>query len=99
LDSKGNRSLLAIGDRLAPLSERHAFEQVERIRLATVLLEEFPLLGRMVPDYDEPDFRELIVDVYRVFYLLMGEDVLVVAIEDARRSIRRALGHDPWSIV
>jgi plasmid stabilization system protein ParE len=55
-------------------------------------------MGRMVPDYGEPDFREIVLDNYRIFYLITDGDVLVMAIEDSKRNILRALGPDPWSI-
>ncbi len=40
-------------------------------------LAEFPVLGRIVPEFDEPSIREIVVRNYRVIYLLNEEDCRV----------------------
>ena len=40
-------------------------------------LAEFPELGRIVPEFDEPSIREIVVRNYRVIYLLNEEDCRV----------------------
>ena len=60
----------------------------------------FPQMGRVVPEYGDAEFREVISGNYRITYLTQSFDsVFIVAIVDGRRNFLAALGVDPWSIV
>ena len=41
---------------------------VRRLRTEGARLARFPELGRIVPEYDDPAFRELLVSPYRLVY-------------------------------
>jgi toxin ParE1/3/4 len=41
---------------------------VRRLRREAARLEQFPRLGRVVPEYDDSTIRELIVAPYRLLY-------------------------------
>jgi toxin ParE1/3/4 len=43
-------------------------------------LEEFPVSGRIVPEFPELPYREVIVSPYRFFYKIKGETVWIVAV-------------------
>ena len=77
-------------------SEMYGGALAARIVLAVDTLEIHPMLGRMVPEYEEEDVREIIVGNYRVVYLLAGSDIGIVAIIHGSRNIIRRLGRDPW---
>jgi len=53
-----------------------------RERAETVLrrLEEFPNSGRVVPEFPELPYREVIISPYRFFYRVKGEIVWIVAV-------------------
>lgn len=53
-----------------------------RERVETVLrrLEEFPDSGRVVPEFPELPYREVIIAPYRFFYRVKGENVWIVAV-------------------
>ena len=53
-----------------------------RERVETVLrrLEEFPDSGRVVPEFPELPYREVIIAPYRFFYRVKGETVWIVAV-------------------
>ena len=53
-----------------------------RERVETVLrrLEEFPDSGRVVPEFPELPYREVIIAPYRFFYRVKGEIVWIVAV-------------------
>lgn len=53
-----------------------------RERAETVLrrLEEFPSSGRVVPEFPELPYREVVIKPYRFFYRVKGEIVWVVAV-------------------
>jgi toxin ParE1/3/4 len=60
--------LQAIYDFIARDSTYYAQLTVEGILAATDLLEQFPLLGRHVPELPRSDLRELIKPPYRIVY-------------------------------
>lgn len=64
---------------------------VERLHESVVVLEEFPCLGRKVPEIDHDLVRELIVERYRVVYQLMRERIEVVAVLHSRQDLVKKL--------
>ena len=48
-------------------------------------LEQFPLSGRQVPEFDQPSLRELIQPPYRIVYRLVGSAVQVLRIWRSER--------------
>lgn len=57
----------------------------EQLAARVAALGAFPGLGRVVPEYDDADLRELILDSYRVWYRLREDRVRVVHVWDSRR--------------
>jgi len=53
-----------------------------RDRAETVLrrLEDFPESGRVVPEFPELPYREVIISPYRFFYRIKGDVVWIVAV-------------------
>ncbi|MBC8419082.1 MAG: type II toxin-antitoxin system RelE/ParE family toxin [Desulfobacteraceae bacterium] len=53
-----------------------------RDRAQTVLrrLEDFPESGRVVPEFPELPYREVIISPYRFFYRIKGDVVWIVAV-------------------
>ena len=62
------RDLHAIREYIAKDSERYADLTVARIFSAVERLLQFPHSGRIVPERDEPEIREIIVGRFRVVY-------------------------------
>ena len=58
---------------------------VTKIIRSTAKLADFPLVGRIVPEFSQPDFRELFVYSYRVIYRVKDEAVTVIAIIHGKR--------------
>ena len=52
----------------------------ERVESALRRLEEFPNSGRVVPEFPELPYREVIISPYRFFYRARGEIVWIVAV-------------------
>lgn len=61
-------------ERLAPNSETHAKITIQRIFDRVDLLKNLPRLGRVVPELEHDNVRELIVGYYRVVYHLLSDD-------------------------
>lgn len=61
-----------------------------RLIVAVEQLTSFPRSGRVVPEFDRPDIRELVVQKYRIVYRVREQAVEVLTIQHGAR----ALGSD-----
>jgi len=77
-------------------SATYAAAMAGRIVTAVEKLRHHPRLGRMVPEYQDPTIRELIVGNYRVVYRLRGERIGIVAVVHGSQDILRHLTGRPW---
>ena len=50
-------------------------------------LEQFPNLGRIVPEYNNPDLREVIYKNYRIIYLIKREQLEIISIIHGSRKL------------
>ena len=87
-DSRDN--LRSIHHRISKDSERAADTLIDQITSSAGRLSEFPLSGRIVPEFDQEDIRELIVRNYRVVYQLIGDTVGVVRVHHGARLLRKS---------
>lgn len=58
-----------------------------RVYAGTRRLRRFPEMGRVVPEYESPAIRELIIGRLRLWYTLR-DDILVIAVFDGARDTR-----------
>jgi len=72
--------LQAIRDYIARDSPRYGHLVAERLFEATQRLEDFPLLGRMVPELGLDDIREIIVGEYRIVYRMQRKIATILTI-------------------
>ena len=78
--------LANIEDYLAASSKKQAELMVDAILQAVALLQQFPEIGRVVPEMGLPHLRELIVKKYRVvYYLTFQDEVEIVTIRHSSR--------------
>jgi len=68
-------------------SEHYAKLFVQRIVALVETIAEFPMAGRVVPEYQRDDLRERIFQSYRVVYRAKLEVVEIVAIVHGARSL------------
>jgi toxin ParE1/3/4 len=73
-------------------SSRYAKELVREARAASRTLRRFPERGRMVPEYEDPGLRELIVGRYRLVYRLPTDSAEVLAFIDGARDLTQHPG-------
>lgn len=92
------RDLHEIINYIADDSPAYAINFAERIILAVDRLETFPKLGRIVPEYQDTNVRELIVGNYRVVYRIQGNRIGIAAIAHASRDLLRKLPSAPWDL-
>ena len=78
------RDLAGIHKYIGMGSERYADLTVARIFAAVERLINFPQSGRMVPERDEPDIREVIVGRFRVVYRIRNTIEVVTVFQASR---------------
>lgn len=82
--------LWAIHEYIAQSSMEYAQRVVDRLTKRTQQVRDFPLSGRMVPEYNAPQIREIIEGSYRIIYYIKPDQIDVLAvIHGAHRA--------PWS--
>lgn len=80
-------------------SPTYAAATAERIVDAVVRLRRHPRLGRAVPEYDDPEIRELLVGNYRVVYKVQETRVGILAIVHGNRELLRRTSRERWDLV
>lgn len=77
-------------------SEPLAVLFVRRIVQSTARLRSFPRSGRLFPELEREDVREIVVGRYRLIYRLFNDDVQIIAVGHGGRQIdARSLPLDP----
>lgn len=82
---RAHRDVLEIGDFIArdkPVAAarwaRRLIDTAERIAL-------FPSSGRVVPDVDRPDIREIILENYRIVYRVGATRITILTVFESHR--------------
>ena len=58
---------------------------VHRLMEATDRLQEFPLSGRIIPEINDPDCREVIYGAYRIMYRVEADEVWITGVVHGAR--------------
>jgi toxin ParE1/3/4 len=75
---KALSDLRGIKDYISRDSTRYAHLQIERIRSAASHLARFPEIGRILPEFPDEPWREILTGNYRVIYRPDPEEARVV---------------------
>ena len=67
----------------------------EKVVLATRRLRDFPESGRRIPEADDDNLREIIVQGYRVMYRFAADTVLILAVMHGSRDLSKP-DNQPW---
>ena len=67
-----------IGDYIAENSEMYAKLTIQKIYERTDILKSFPQAGRIVPEKNEENVRELIEGNYRIIYEIVSENLIYI---------------------
>jgi toxin ParE1/3/4 len=81
------KNLSAIYSYVAQNSPQYAQIAVDRITRRSQQIAEFPLSGRIVPEFETQQIREVIEGVYRIIYLIKPDQVDVPAVLHGSRSL------------
>jgi addiction module RelE/StbE family toxin len=79
--------LVAIYEHIARDSERYAQRMIDRITQHSRRIADYPESGRMVPEYEAPDVREVIERPYRIIYRILKDRIDIVAVVHAARDL------------
>jgi len=78
--------IASIAEYIAGDSAEVASLFVRRLIEATDRLQGFPLSGRIIPEIDSPDCREVIYGVYRVMYRVERDEVWITGVVHGARN-------------
>jgi addiction module RelE/StbE family toxin len=79
--------LRAIRDYIARDSDYYAADLVEQLVLSVERLLQFPKLGRVVPETQDENIRELVQQSYRIIYRILGERIEILTIVHGSRDL------------
>lgn len=85
---KSLKDLRAINDYISLDSEFYAARFISKLIGRVDQLIEFPESGRVVPEKNETEIRELIEGNYRIFYRLRKEKITILRIHNSARKIK-----------
>ena len=93
------RDLREIEDFIARDAPLRAVAFINRLVEAVDNLDTAPLLGRIVPEFQREDLRELIFRAYRVVYRLEGSgQVTILRVVHGARELRVLATREPWDL-
>lgn len=81
--------LKAIHDYIAKDSSINAKQVVQEMRVKADALVDFPRMGKVVPEVEHDDLREIGVHSWRVIYHLRRQQVYVIAVVHKRRVLNQ----------
>lgn len=79
--------LLVIYEHIAKDAPLYAQLMVDRITRRSEQIAAFPKSGRIVPEYDAPDIREVIERSYRIIYRVKPDQIDIVAVVHGAQSL------------
>ena len=86
--------LQGIYDYISKDSEYYASVFVGEILESVEKVTEFPEIGRMVPEYQQNDIREILVQSYRIIYKLEQNQILILTVVHGRRDLTKLMDPD-----
>ena len=87
---KAVEQLASIHDYIAQNSPQYALRVIDRLTRRSQQIGNFPLSGRIVPELEDENIREVIEGPYRIIYYIKSDQIDVLAvIHGSRRT--------PWS--
>jgi len=84
---RARRDVIEIGDFIARDKPMAAAEWVRRLIDTVERVALFPSSGRVVPEVDRPDIREVILENYRIVYLVRTARIVVLTVFESHRQL------------
>lgn len=90
--------LQEIEDFIARDSVFHAVTFVDCIVESTATLLKTPHIGRVVPEFNRQDLREVIFRGYRIVYLVQNDEILILRVVHGARNLPGLIQREPWDL-
>jgi len=84
------RDLKKIHDYIAEDSKFYAKQVTQDIIVKTDKLNDFPEIGRVVPDLQDSNIREMIIYSYRLIYEIKSGNIEILAVIHGKRNFFKA---------
>ncbi|MCE9600512.1 MAG: type II toxin-antitoxin system RelE/ParE family toxin [Spirochaetia bacterium] len=82
---RSRADLQSIFDFIAKDSVRYAQHTIDRIFKIADGIPDFPLLGRIVPEFEVPTIRERIMGNYRIVYRVKDTEIQILTVHHSAR--------------
>lgn len=90
--------LQGIEDFIARDSVLHAITFVDRLVESTETRLKNPRIGRIVPEFNRDDLREVLFRNYRIVYLLQDDKIFILRVIHSARDLQTLVRREPWDI-
>lgn len=87
-----------IEDFIARDSVLHAITFVDRLVESSDILLKNPHIGRIVPEFNRSDLREVLFGNYRIVYLLKDDEIFILRVVHGARDLLALVRREPWDI-
>jgi toxin ParE1/3/4 len=87
-----------IEDFIARDSVLHAITFIDRVIESAETFLKTPHIGRIVPEFNRPDLREVIFRGYRIVYFLQDHEVLILRVVHGARDLLALVRREPWDL-
>ena len=87
-----------IEDFIARDSVLHAITFVDHIVESAETLLKTPHIGRIVPEFNRMDLREVIFRSYRIVYLAQDNGVFILRVVHGSRDLLALVRREPWDL-
>lgn len=81
------KHLVDIYEYIATDSDLYAQRMIDRLTRRSEQIGNFPMSGRVVPEYDLSDIREVIEAPYRIIYRILPEQIDILAVVHGSRKM------------
>lgn len=81
--------LLTIKEYISQDSERRANAWISELYRAGLSLADFPERGRIVPEFERQDLRELLIENYRIVYRVNKVTIEILTVFDGHRQLSK----------
>ena len=78
-------------------SPLNAVDFTDRLVESVEILENNPLIGRIVPEFNREGIRELIFRGYRIVYSVNETHLTILRVVHGARDLRRLEAREPWT--
>lgn len=86
--ARARRDLLAVGRYIARDDPVAARRWVDRLRTRARAAAQRPLAGRVVPEFEQTDIREVLLSNYRVVYRVRPKEIHILTVFEGHRLLR-----------